>query len=101
MSAEEDIPESIRGTLNTMQGKEDPGYQKQFVLFTVVALVSGWATLQLFVRYVHRDAVSATHYAMLFPCGWGLGVFLSALVIFRNKRKKPSQSPQPTPPKGG
>ena len=61
MNAEENIPKSVKSTLNAMHGKEDPRLQIQVALLAVVALVSGWATLQLFVRFADRDAVSAMH----------------------------------------
>ena len=56
----------------------------------IVALVSGWVTLQLFGRYARRDPVSAMNYVIFFPCGWGCGVFLFALVLFLKKRKEPN-----------
>jgi len=98
MRAEEEIPESVKGTLDAMHGKEEPpGLQQRIALLTAIALVSGWATLQLCIRFVHRDAVSATHYVILFPCGWGFGVFIIALILFRKKRKAPNQTQgQPT-----
>jgi len=97
MNAEEDIPESVKSTLAALQGKVDPRRQNRIALFTVVALVSGWAPVQLFVSYAHRDAISATHDAILFPCGWGFGVFLIALVLFRKKPKEPDQTLNPPP----
>lgn len=85
MNAEDEIPESVQSTLDAMHGKEDPAVQKQIALLAVVALASGWATLELFVSYAQRDVVSATRYVILFPCGWGFGVFLFALALFRKK----------------
>jgi len=96
MSVDEKIPESVQGTIDAMHGKEDRALQSRVALFVVVALASGGATLTLFDSYAHRDAVAAMHYVILFPCGWGVAVFLFALALFRKKRKGPNQSTQPT-----
>jgi len=100
MSAEEEIPESVKTTLDAMRGKEDSWTQNRIALLAVVALLSGWATLGLFGKYARRDTVSAMQYVILFPCVWGFGVFLFALVLFRTKRKEPHQSAHLTQAKG-
>jgi hypothetical protein len=95
MSSEDKIPESVQSTLDSMRGKRNATLENQFIIFTAVALIGGWATSELLLRYVHHDSVSAMPYIILFPCGWGFSVFLFALVLFRNKRKVTNSEPQP------
>jgi len=91
MSSEEEVPESVKTTLDAMRGKENAyGLQNKLVLFFIITLVSGLLFVKFFARYAEHDSMAATNNVVGLLFAWGLCMCAAGIIIFRKKEKGPS-----------